>query len=321
MMLRVSVALCTYNGERFLQEQLDSLSSQTVSPYEIVICDDRSQDSSFEILARFQANSSIPVRLAQNADNLGSTANFNRAISLCRGDVIALCDQDDVWHRRKLESQVRVLSGQADAGGVFCDGELIDEKGDAMDRSLWDSLGFTRQMRQQVAGGFASRALARQNFVTGATLLFRTELRSCFGEIPHGWVHDNWLAWMIVTHSKLVMMPDQLISYRIHKNNQIGVNLTSPIALLTSRDRRTAILRHRADLSRMQSLHERLSTGSFALEIEVRRLVEERISFVESRIRLLEESRSSRSLQVLRKTEQYCRFTNGWRSIIGDLLM
>ncbi len=319
--MRVSVALCTYNGERFLQGQLDSLSTQTLSPYEIVICDDRSQDSTFEILTRYRANSSIPLRLTQNAENLGSTANFSQAVSLCSGDVIALCDQDDIWDRRKLETQARLLSDRADVGGVFCDGELIDEQGGAMNRSLWDSLSFTRQMRRQVASGLGLQALGRQNFVTGATLVFRTELRSHFSRIPSGWVHDGWMAWMIATYSKLVMIPDRLISYRIHGANQVGVNLTSPVALLTGRDRRTAIHQHEDELSRMNSLYARLPGTSLAREAEAKRLIEERIIFIQSRMAVLQAGKAPRCFAVLREARNYMRFGKGVRSMVGDVLI
>lgn len=321
MMLRVSVAMCTYNGERFLEHQLESLSNQTLRPHELVVCDDRSQDSTFEILTRYRAISAIPVRLVQNTTNLGSTSNFTQAIGLCSGDLIALCDQDDIWEPSKLDRQARLLSDYPDIGGVFCDGKLIDEEGEAMNRSLWDSLGFTRRMRHQVAMGHPLQSLARQNFVTGATLAFRADLRFHFSVIPDGWVHDGWIAWMIAIHSKLVMMPERLISYRIHATNQIGVNLASPVVLLTARDIQTAIDQHKDELLRINSLYDRVPGTSTVREAEAKRLISQRIRFLESRIALLQTSTFARSFTVLRKARSYTKFAKGVRSMIGDMLL
>ncbi len=92
---RTSVAMCTFNGGRFLAEQLESIASQTRLPYELVACDDHSTDDTIAILKAFQANAPFPVQIVQNAMRMGSTRNFDQAIGMCSGDFIALCDQDD----------------------------------------------------------------------------------------------------------------------------------------------------------------------------------------------------------------------------------
>src|ERR1019366_197610 len=95
---RISVALCTYNGERFLSQQLASIGKQTRLPDELVVCDDSSTDRTVAIVREFAASVSFPVRVFENQRNLGSAANFERAIRLCDGDLIALSDQDDIWY-------------------------------------------------------------------------------------------------------------------------------------------------------------------------------------------------------------------------------
>src|SRR5690242_1846918 len=101
--LRISVAMCTFNGARFLPEQLESITAQTRLPDELVICDDRSADESLEIIRAFLDRPPFTVRLEINERNLGSTKNFEKAIGLCQGEIIALADQDDVWFPQKLE--------------------------------------------------------------------------------------------------------------------------------------------------------------------------------------------------------------------------
>ena len=100
---RFSVAMCTYNGARFVAEQLESVAAQTRPPSELVVCDDRSTDGTARLVEQFAARAPFPVRLFVNERNLGSTANFGRAVTLAEGDLVALCDQDDVWRPEKLE--------------------------------------------------------------------------------------------------------------------------------------------------------------------------------------------------------------------------
>src|SRR5438128_2977881 len=99
---KISIAMCTYNGEQFLRDQLASIAVQTRPPDELVVCDDHSADATCEIVARFAASSPFPVRLHVNEQNLGSTKNFEHAIRLCEGDIIALSAQYDDWLPEKL---------------------------------------------------------------------------------------------------------------------------------------------------------------------------------------------------------------------------
>ena len=98
----ISVALCTYNGEPFLSAQLRSIAAQDRPPDELVICDDGSSDGSLEVIRGFARCSRIPTRVVVNDKNLGSTRNFEQAISLCQGEIVLLADQDDVWYPYKL---------------------------------------------------------------------------------------------------------------------------------------------------------------------------------------------------------------------------
>lgn len=99
----ISIALASYNGSKFLREQLESFSKQTRLPDELVVCDDASIDNTIDILERFKATAPFPVRIFQNSENVGLVRNFEKALSLCEGDLIFLSDQDDAWHSTKLE--------------------------------------------------------------------------------------------------------------------------------------------------------------------------------------------------------------------------
>jgi len=100
-MASTSVALCTYNGERFLSQQLASLAAQTVLPDELVVCDDASTDASMRVVEDFAKNAPFSVRIFRNPNNLGYVKNFEQAIGLCSKEIIFLCDQDDDWEKKK----------------------------------------------------------------------------------------------------------------------------------------------------------------------------------------------------------------------------
>jgi glycosyltransferase involved in cell wall biosynthesis len=317
--MKISIAMCTYNGEQYLQQQLASLAWQTYPPMELVVCDDRSTDATLQILEQFAAVSPFPVRLVQNPKNLGSAANFSQAVALCRGDSIALCDQDDIWHQDKLQKQILLFKRKAELGGVFSDGDLVDEKSKSMNLSLWNAMEFTPLMRKQVTTGSPLLALARRNFVTGATLMFKSSLRDLCFPIPDGWIHDAWIAWKICTYSQLGAVADHLISYRIHANNQIGANLQSAATLLRTRDAENIARLNQEELARMISL---LGTfrGTLHGEVLSRKIIERRILFLRSRIHTVQRPYFGRLKDLLAQAQNYKLFAKGWRSMIGDLL-
>ena len=98
----ISVALCTFNGARYLSEQLASILGQSRRPDQIVVCDDGSEDGSLELATRMLEGSGIDHRVSRNPVRLGPSGNFAHALGSCEHEIVALCDQDDVWHPAKL---------------------------------------------------------------------------------------------------------------------------------------------------------------------------------------------------------------------------
>lgn len=222
--MRISVAMCTHNASRFLREQLDSIACQTRPLEELVICDDGSQDNTAEIVKNFSLNSPFPVRFIQNGENLGTARNFEKSISMCKGELIALCDQDDVWFPEKLEKLAAILERDHTLGGAFSDAELIDEQSQPLGRRLWAGVHYAglNSAHCHVEGPLA-RTLLKYEVVTGATLMIRAVFREKVLPIPLPWIHDGWIAWMLVLHSGIAATPDPLVKYRIHRDQQIGI--------------------------------------------------------------------------------------------------
>jgi glycosyl transferase family 2 len=222
--MRISVAMCTYNGAKFLPAQLQSIITQSRPPDEIVICDDRSTDDTQNILEKFASESPVPIKLHINDQNLGSVKNFERAISLCTGDVIALSDQDDVWRNDKLQLFETVLNNSPSAGIVFSDAAIVDQDLKPLNRRMWDEVGFDAHKRKLVRTGRALEVLITGWTVTGATMAFRSRFVKLSLPIPEGiaMIHDGWIALTIAAVADVVALDEPLIQYRQHAQQQIG---------------------------------------------------------------------------------------------------
>ena len=220
----ISVALCTYNGADFIRAQLLSLFQQTRLPDEIVICDDHSNDGTVELSSQIAKGAHVPIRVITNPFNLGVTKNFEKAISLCSGDIIALCDQDDVWLPNKLCMIEAAFHESSRIGGVFSNGLVTDRNLKPLGYTLWESFGLSKVRFRQVADGIASEVLLKFFFVTGATLAFKRNFLDQLLPIPPVWPHDAWIAFVLSYMTAIVPLPQPLILYRQHGSNQIGAS-------------------------------------------------------------------------------------------------
>ncbi len=218
----ISIAMCTFNGDRYLEEQLDSFAFQTRLPDEIIICDDGSSDNTLSIIEKFSNKASFPVRIFTNKIRLGSTKNFEKAISYCKGDIIALSDQDDVWFSNKLGCIENIFQTSPKIGAVVSNGEVVNELLQPLNYRLWDSFGFDKYNQNIVRAGKALDVLLKRNVVTGAAMAFKSDLRNIYLPIPSSWVHDGWIALLISFFAELVITPEPLIKYRTHSEQQIG---------------------------------------------------------------------------------------------------
>lgn len=253
----VSVALCTYNGARFVAAQVRSILEQTTPVTEIVVSDDGSTDDTMAVLESTLAawtadGGAVPrVRILRNAEPLGVTANFEMAIAACTGPVIALCDQDDVWHPERIE-RLTAAFGDDDARPelVFGDARLVGDQGEDIGTTLFSALGVSDQERDGVQHGQALAVLMRRNVVTGATAMIRSSLARRAIPFPTAWVHDEWLAMVAATRGDLGVVDEALTDYRQHPGNQIGAStLTLAVRfrrLVEPRTERNARLLERA---------------------------------------------------------------------------
>ncbi|HEY2470119.1 MAG TPA: glycosyltransferase family 2 protein [Terracidiphilus sp.] len=317
--VRISVAMCTYNGARYLREQLESIANQVRPPCELVVCDDHSVDDTIAILKQFQANAPFPILVIQNALRLGSTRNFDQAIGLCRGEFIVLCDQDDRWLPQKLERLSDVLTENPFLGGVFSDANLMDGDGRPAGTRLFARHNFTTAKQRNFIASPAS-TLLKHDVVTGATLMFRASIRRYCSPIPASWVHDGWLAWMIALHSRLTLIPEPLIEYRIHAGQQLGVGsnaLNSESTGKTSETRRQHYARVAHQFEDL--LHRVLAEGWNEHDDLIVKL-REKIAFLK-RQSTLSQSLGVRVLQMMGQLPRYAHYGRGLGSLRTDFLL
>jgi len=208
----VSVALCTYNGARYLGEQLQSLFGQTHQELEIIAVDDGSTDGTVELLQE-HARRDARLQVHVNPANLGFRRNFEKALSLCGGSLIAPCDQDDVWEPQKIAVLCSALGERAMA---YCDSRLIDSEG----RSLAVRVSDIRRLGP--IDGAAPFALG--NCVSGHAMLFRQSLLAGALPVPPEFFHDWWLAAVAAARGGVAYVDQCLVQYRQHDDSVTDIS-------------------------------------------------------------------------------------------------
>ena len=224
---KISVAMCTYNGEKFLQKQLESIFSQTFTVNEIIICDDGSTDGTEDIVNIFSRKYIDIISFHKNEVNLKSVKNFEKAISLTTGDFIFLCDQDDLWHPQKVEKIINHFEKNPKAEAVFTDAVLIDDNENPIkDYTLWLTCIFRPEIIT-ACGGFWKTYQSHDNMVTGATMCIKKIAKGFIFPFPESpeFHHDEWLALHFAQRETLFLLEDKLTFYRIHQNQQVGGGL------------------------------------------------------------------------------------------------
>ena len=225
--MKISVAICTYNGEKFIEQQLQSILNQTLRVDEIVISDDNSDDKTIEILEQYKFLYPDIISINRNDLNVGTIRNFEIVISHTTGDFIFLSDQDDIWLPKKVETTIKTFDNNSELILLFSNGELITEAGEMICDTLWNQWGFDESTKIKWNNNqFAFRELLRNNNkVTGATIAFKSELKKFILpiRIPIDYWHDAWFALHSAGLNKLGYIDECLIYYRIHPFQQVGI--------------------------------------------------------------------------------------------------
>lgn len=320
--LSVSVALCTYQGARYLHEQLESLLAQTRLPDEIIAFDDASNDGTLAQLNAFAeraAERGIRISISRNASNLGYVKNFTQALLATRCELVFLCDQDDVWHQDKLSRFVEEFVQRPALLMLHSDADLVDANGVSMQNTLFNAFEVSRSELDAIHRGDAFEVLFKRNVATGATMAIRRSVIEKGFEVPQGWIHDEWLAMVAATQGCVDCLESATIDYRQHGNNQVGARTRGIIERITGGGISRAEFMARM-LMRTQSLMEQATAGSIQLSEEAMQMLAERLKHAQLRAHL-PAGIAARTGAVLKEyaSGRYVRFSNGIRSVLTDL--
>lgn len=203
--MRISIAMATYNGEKYLQEQLDSFLSQTRLPDELVISDDCSTDSTMQILHDFAKSAPFEVKIYQNEHNLGFVHNFENALKQTSGDIIFLSDQDDVWFPNKIEYVTNFAQQNTEYLLYMNDAEIC----------LADGTPTKLTILKQIL----SLRFSEEKFAIGCCMAIRKDLRDMALPIPKFHAHDTWLNKLSNILEVKKVLPSVLQFYRRHGGN------------------------------------------------------------------------------------------------------
>ncbi len=211
LQIDISVVMATFNGERYLRQQLDSILQQTVSPKEIIIVDDGSTDSTLTILKEYTADSRF--RLLVNEQNMGYIKSFEKGMLEASCPYIALSDQDDIWLPHKLET---LAANMQDHIAVYSDSMLVDKNGISLNKKMSD---LKNQLTYNNCLMYTIGAWA-----PGHAMLFRKELVDQCKPFPTLVTHDFWLGFVASCNGGIFYVNEVLVHYRQHASNAIGAN-------------------------------------------------------------------------------------------------
>ncbi len=228
----ISVAMTTYNGQLYIREQLDSILNQSLPVDEVIICDDGSTDGTVELLKEYEEKFPDRIRLFENDSNLGYRLNFKKAMSLCKGDYIFLCDQDDVWKKKKVELMLDKMKEMPQIQVLATSFTYIDGKGEKKpvvpERGKSNNNLYLKEVPKGACVKVSFEEYYNHNFFQGCALALRKELKDwVVDHFSTHVAHDYLINFTAARQDAMYFWNVSLFYYRLHEKNTIGVQKTN----------------------------------------------------------------------------------------------
>lgn len=217
--MKIDILMATYNGEKYLKEQIDSILEQSYTDFRLLISDDMSTDSTREILNEYVAKDSRVVVFLQHK-NVGSTKNFEYLMQKVENEYFMFSDQDDIWQKDKIQKSVDKMK-QTDSDLVYTNLQVVDQDLQVLNQSYWQLKGFEKKIKKY--NNFESLYL--NNYITGSTMLVKSKWLEKILPLPDKSkyiLHDYWTALVVSKFGKMVYLDEPLVKYRQHIDNRIG---------------------------------------------------------------------------------------------------
>lgn len=323
MNYKISVAMCTYNGERYIEEQIQSILNQTLLPHEIVIIDDGSTDNTLNIAERLLRNSSLKFKIIINKKNLGVIKNFEKAINNTTGDIIFTCDQDDVWIENKVKKILEEFKKDDEISLVFTDAYLVDKNLSTLGLNLWEIVSFNSKKYTNKHDKLLKEML-KHNIMTGATMAFKKNTFNKSLPLNDLWIHDYWIGIItVILGGKVKALNEPLILYRQHENNVIGSSkksLTSKVLNYITNNN-SEVQRHgEKKLNMMGLLIKFINEKNYQVDNDYLYLINESNIFWEQKVHLKSQKKSTALKFVLLNLKNYNNYYTGIRGAIKDII-
>ena len=315
-----SVALCTYNGSKYVIEQLKSIINQSIKPTQIVVSDDGSTDGTVDIVKEYLSDKGIDHIVTLNNSGKGVSNNFMNALKLCSEEIIFTSDQDDYWMPHKAEIILKVFNDNPKSLLVFSNGELTDDKLNPLGHDIWSTIGISEN---KCTEGRWNEYLLNKCLITGAAMSLRKSLLQDIPEIPQEWLHDGYLAWAAVIKNGLTPCNEKLIKYRQHESNVVGLrpkNLIRRLLEWRGIDKKQILNNRKIKYHRY--LHVQEKWGNQMNEYQ-RRELDNCVSFWKELHNLKSHNAVKRAGIVLNLYFKgyYKKYYNGNKSFIRDLII
>jgi len=224
----VSITLATYNGEKYIQEQIESILQQSYQHFEILIQDDNSQDKTLEIL---QSYNDPRIKIEKNSTNLGYIKNFETVLKRAKGEYITICDQDDIWREEKLETLLREIGENS---LIYADSLLVDENGNSLNKRL------SQKLKNNFISSKEPLSFLYDNAVSAHAALFKRELLEIILPLPKHLYFDQYIALCAASIGGVKYLDKDLVLYRQHQNNTLSQNSKKASSTLSKIEKKLA---------------------------------------------------------------------------------
>ncbi len=308
----ISVAIATYNGEKYIEKQLNSILNQTVSVDEVFICDDRSTDSTVFICERFIAENGLKNwSVSVNEKNIGFCLNFYGAIEKCSGDIIFLADQDDEWCENKVEVMLGTFKENPQISVLSARYDVIDENSEVIENSGVTYLG---ERLDNSIEYLTAESMIGCSYIRGFSIALKKEIKPLIKpiDLKSLMAHDWLIAILGCIKGKTAVLNTRLTHYRYHKDN---VSLSA----MNKKNRTRKLSKRILGLKESVEGHSYIST--LTDDKELKNTVLKFIAFENKRIRFLETKNIFVWLSLAFKMASYNRYYKGGglRVWLGDL--
>ena len=290
--MKISVAMATYNGEKYIQKQLDSILNQSHKVNEIILVDDKSTDNTREVIQKYiQQHPEMKFSFYVNEENLGYKKNFKKAMSYCRGEYIFLCDQDDIWLSNKVEEMIAIMDTHPNILSLASSFSFIDKDDKTFEvekvKGLSNNNLLRRNVEKDALVSISFDELCIQNYFQGCALVIRKKISEEFQKIFTEELFHDWLLNLIAAkYEGMFFINKPLFQYRIHDHNTIGINEEKNVSRV-DRLRKTNLLYYRTYAAKqsIDTLSILLKTDSALLNYQPETI--KKIEFYENHIRYL----------------------------------